>query len=80
MVIGTVFVNNRTRAVRLPVEVRLPKGGLGVYRPRLRPARAPAARNCKRPETLKPTRFRRPGAQGHRDRLRQSFSEPRFGG
>lgn len=26
MVIGTVFVNNRTQAVRLPVEVRLPKG------------------------------------------------------
>jgi antitoxin VapB len=26
MPIGTVFVNNRTQAVRLPVEVRLPEG------------------------------------------------------
>ncbi len=26
MSIGTVFVNNRTQAVRLPVEVRLPEG------------------------------------------------------
>ncbi len=26
MVIDTVFVNYRTQAVRLPVEVRLPKG------------------------------------------------------
>lgn len=26
MSIGTVFVNNRTQAVRLPVDVRLPEG------------------------------------------------------
>lgn len=26
MSIGTVFVNNRTQAVRIPVEVRLPEG------------------------------------------------------
>lgn len=26
MAIGTVFTNNRTQAVRLPVEVRLPEG------------------------------------------------------
>jgi len=26
MSIGTVFVNNRTQAVRLPLEVRLPEG------------------------------------------------------
>lgn len=26
MFIGTVFVNNRTQAVRLPVDVRLPEG------------------------------------------------------
>ena len=26
MAIGTVFVNNRTQAVRLPLEVRLPEG------------------------------------------------------
>lgn len=26
MAIGTVFINNRTQAVRLPVEVRLPEG------------------------------------------------------
>ena len=26
MFIGTVFVNNRTQAVRLPVEVRFPEG------------------------------------------------------
>lgn len=26
MVISTVFVNNRTQAVRLPVELRLPEG------------------------------------------------------
>lgn len=26
MSIGTVFINNRTQAVRLPVEVRLPEG------------------------------------------------------
>ena len=26
MVIGTVFVNNRTQAVRLPMSVRLPEG------------------------------------------------------
>lgn len=26
MVIGTVFINNRTQAVRLPLEVRLPDG------------------------------------------------------
>ncbi len=26
MSIGTVFVNNRTQAVRLPLDVRLPKG------------------------------------------------------
>ncbi|MFA7439160.1 type II toxin-antitoxin system VapB family antitoxin [Castellaniella sp.] len=26
MAIGTVFINNRTQAVRLPIEVRLPEG------------------------------------------------------
>lgn len=26
MAIGTVFINNRTQAVRLPMEVRLPEG------------------------------------------------------
>jgi antitoxin VapB len=26
MAIGTVFVNNRTQAIRLPVDVRLPEG------------------------------------------------------
>ncbi len=26
MAVGTVFVNNRTQAVRLPVDVRLPEG------------------------------------------------------
>jgi antitoxin VapB len=26
MAIGTVFINNRTQAVRLPLEVRLPEG------------------------------------------------------
>ena len=26
MAIGTVFVNNRTQAVRLPLDVRLPEG------------------------------------------------------
>lgn len=26
MAIGTVFINNRTQAVRLPVDVRLPEG------------------------------------------------------
>ncbi|MEZ5646225.1 MAG: type II toxin-antitoxin system VapB family antitoxin [Burkholderiaceae bacterium] len=26
MAIGTVFINNRTQAIRLPVEVRLPEG------------------------------------------------------
>ena len=26
MSIGTVFVNNRTQAVRLPLDVRLPEG------------------------------------------------------
>lgn len=26
MTIGTVFVNNRTQAVRLPIDVRLPEG------------------------------------------------------
>lgn len=30
MSIGTVFINNRTQAVRLPVEVRLPEGGRKV--------------------------------------------------
>jgi len=44
-----------------------------------RRARPPVGRSCKRPETFQPTRFRRPGTQGRRDRLRQSFSEPRFG-
>jgi antitoxin VapB len=27
MSIGTVFVNNRTQAIRLPLDVRLPEGG-----------------------------------------------------
>ena len=26
MAIGTVFINNRTQAVRLPIDVRLPEG------------------------------------------------------
>lgn len=26
MAIGTVFINNRTQAIRLPVDVRLPEG------------------------------------------------------
>ncbi|WZB62871.1 type II toxin-antitoxin system VapB family antitoxin [Achromobacter xylosoxidans] len=30
MAIGTVFINNRTQAVRLPLEVRLPEGVLKV--------------------------------------------------
>lgn len=30
MSIGTVFINNRTQAVRLPVDVRLPEGVLKV--------------------------------------------------
>ena len=30
MSIGTVFVNNRTQAVRLPMDVRLPEGVLKV--------------------------------------------------
>lgn len=30
MSIGTVFVNNRTQAVRLPLDVRLPEGILKV--------------------------------------------------
>ena len=47
--------------------------------PGRRPARPPVVRSCKRPEILKPTRFRRPGAQGRGDPLCQSFSEPRFG-
>ena len=45
-----------------------------------RRARQPVGRNCKRPETRQPKRFRRPGDQGRGDRLRHSFSEPRFGG
>ena len=32
------------------------------------------------PETLQPTRFRRPNTQGRGDLLRQRFAEPRFGG
>jgi len=44
-----------------------------------RRARQPVGRSCKRPETLQPTRFRRPRALGCGDRLRQRFSEPRFG-
>jgi len=51
-----------------------------VWRPGRRRARQPVVRNCKRPETRQPTRFRRPGAQGHGNRLCQGFSEPRFGG
>ena len=47
---------------------------------RRRHARPPVGRNCERSEILPPTRFRRPGAQGRRDRLRQRFSEPRFAG
>jgi len=39
----------------------------------------PSGRNCKRPEILQPTRFRRPGGQGRGARLRQRFSESRFG-
>ena len=50
------------------------------YRPGHRRARQPVGRNCKRPETLQPTRFRRPGAPGCGDRLRHGFAEPRFGG
>ncbi|WP_397535926.1 type II toxin-antitoxin system VapB family antitoxin [Roseateles sp.] len=30
MSVGTVFVNNRTQAVRLPLDVRLPEGVLKV--------------------------------------------------
>ena len=45
-----------------------------------RRVRQPVGHSCKRPEILPPTRFRQPGAQGRRDRLRQSFSEPRFAG
>ena len=44
-----------------------------------RRARQPVGRSCKRPEILQPTRFRRPGAQGRGDRLRQGFVEPRIG-
>ena len=58
------------RGARLPARAR-PAGH--------RRARQPAGRNCKRPETLQPTRFRRHGDQGRRDWLRQSFSEPRIG-
>jgi len=35
-----------------------------------RHARQPVGRNCKRPERLQPTRFRRPRAHGRGDRLR----------
>jgi len=45
-----------------------------------RRARQLVGRSGKRPEILQPTRFRRPGEQGRGDRLRHSFSEPRFGG
>jgi antitoxin VapB len=31
MTIGTVFINNRTQAVRLPVDVRLPEGTRKVH-------------------------------------------------
>jgi len=44
-----------------------------------RRTRQPIGRNCKRPERLQPTRFRRPGDQGRGDRLRQGFSKPRLG-
>ena len=33
---------------------------------------SPSVGNCKRPETLQPTRFRRPGGKCREDRLRQS--------
>ena len=36
-------------------------------------------RSCKRPETLQPTRFRRPGIQGSGGLLRQGFAKPKFG-
>ena len=45
-----------------------------------RRVRQPVGHSCKRPEILQPTRFRRPGAQDRRDRLRQRFSELRFAG
>ena len=51
-----------------------------VCRPWHRRVRQPVGRSCKRPEVLQPRRFRRPGAHGCGDRLRQGFSEPRFGG
>ena len=48
-------------------------------RPEHRRVRPPVGRNCKRPEIPQSTHFRRPGANGRGDRLRHSFSEPRFG-
>jgi len=45
-----------------------------------RRVRQPVGHSCKRPEILQPIRFRRPGAPGCGDRLRQRFSEPRFAG
>ena len=48
--------------------------------PGCRRVRQPVGHSCKRPEILQPIRFRRPGAPGCGDRLRQSFSEPRFAG
>ena len=47
---------------------------------RARPGRQPVGLGCKRLEVLQPTRFRRPSPQGRGDQLRQSFSEPGFGG
>ena len=41
--------------------------------------RQPVGHSSKRPEILQPSRFRRPSAQGRRDRLRQSFLRPRLG-
>ena len=60
------------RDVRLQARVR-PAG------PGRRRARPPLDRCRKRPGLVQPIHLRRPGVQGRRHRLRQRFSEPRFG-
>ena len=43
------------------------------------PPRAPARRNCKRPDHLEPKPIRRSRCRGCGDRLRQGFAQTRFG-
>ena len=62
-----------------PQQGLAPASASAARRDESRRARPPVGRSCKQPETFQPTRFGQPGTQGCEDRLRQSFSQLRFG-